>query len=135
MALGIFAFAILSVLGLLSVALNTSKETQIDSSLTTLIRTLNSDVHSAVTTNAVNALLAGPRTFDFVGKPVPTNSADAFFRVTFTHANQGASAQSAVMHLLGLKQTTNMILWRAAISYPAPSYPSETVVLINNALY
>src|SRR5690349_5564966 len=79
-ALAIFAFAILSIIGLLSLALNTSTETQRDSSLSTLIRTLNSEVRSATTTNAVNALLNGPLYFDIVGKPV-TASTNAYFTV------------------------------------------------------
>lgn len=134
-ALGIFTFAILSIIGLLSVALNTSEETQRDSSLTTLIRTLNSEVRSATTSNSVTALLNGPLYYDLVGKPVAGGNSNSYFKVTFTHSNQGTNSQTAVKSLLGLKSATNLNIWSATIAYPPPANPLKTVVLINNATY
>jgi len=133
-ALGVFAFAILSIIGLLSVALNTSTETQRDSSLSTLIRTLNSEVRSATTTNAVNALLNGPLYFDIVGKPVSAGS-NAYFTVSFTSSSQSAAAQNTVKTLFGLQSASNLNIWSASIAYPPPANPNKTVVLINNATY
>jgi uncharacterized protein (TIGR02598 family) len=133
-ALGIFSFAILSIIGLLSLALNTSTETQRDSSLSTLIRTLNSEVRSATTTNAVNALLNGPIYFDIVGKPVSAGS-NAYFTVSFTSSSQNVAAQNTVKTLLGLQSATNLNIWSASIAYPPPANPNKTVVLINTATY
>jgi|GEM_PF-2300298 len=127
-ALAIFAFAILAVIGLLSQALNVSGDTRQDSALAILIRTLDAEIRSATTPTAVNSLVNGTRSFDLVGKPVNAADGTAYYQVTFSHSNQGGDSRAKVEELLSLHDASKLNIWSVTIATPS----RKTVVLFNN---
>ncbi|KAH0534008.1 hypothetical protein FGG08_007385 [Glutinoglossum americanum] len=116
-ALGVFAFAILGVFGLLGVALDTSTESQRDSSLASVIRTVDSDIRSATDASTLAALSSTPRYFDIVGKPL-TSTANAAYKITLKKGTD-----TAVGTMFSINNAAKLNMWSAVISYPAPSFP------------
>lgn len=115
LALGVFAFAILSVVGLLVIALDTSRETQRDSTLTSIIRTMDVDLRTATTSTAQT------KYYDTYGKPVP--AAQGTYQVSLNPATYTPMNGAPIK------------LWSATISYPPPVYSQNTVVLFGNTTY
>jgi len=130
-ALAIFSFAILAIIGLLSQALNVSADTRQDSAMATLIRTLDAEIRSASLSSSatsVNDLVTGSRYFDIVGKQVAATDSNAFYEVSFANSNQSAAERARVESLLSVEDASRLNIWSVTISTPA----RKTVVLINN---
>jgi uncharacterized protein (TIGR02598 family) len=128
-ALGVFSFAVIGVFGLISIALNTSKEAQRDSTLASVIRTLDADIRSTTSSAAIAALSTTPRYFDEVGKPL-TSSTGAYCKVTLVKGSE-----SNIAGTYGLANASNLHVWSATIAYPAPVYKETTVFLLSSSTY
>jgi len=116
-ALGIFAFCIVAILGLLQVALNSSRDSRIDSSTCGILNNLEADIRAAAVP-ALGGTNFPDQYFDVAGNPlVSSNSPDVQFRVTL----QRVSDQS-VGNLFSLTNGSMLQLWAATISYPPPGY-------------
>lgn len=130
-AIAVFGFAILSIFGLLNVALSTSGNAQRESSQASIIRTLEVDVRSTTSATGTATLTATPFYYDIAGTQTTSASSTAFYKVNLT-----LTSTTAVQSLLPLQNSSgNLYLWSAKIAYPPPNYPFNTVVLLGNASY
>lgn len=116
-AIGIFAFCIVAVLGLMQVALSASRDSQIDSSIGGLIGNLSASLNS-LDANELAAAASTNRYFDEAGRPLSTNAqGSAYFRTTLS-----AVAPTVIEQTFALPGGTNLHVWAVAIEYPAPQY-------------
>jgi len=108
-ALGIFSFCIISVLGLMQVALASSRDSQTDSSISSLVSNLSARLGS-LDSNSVF--------FDRTGMPVQTNAmSSAYFRASLTPVDPAAVAST-----FGLTNGNSLQVWSVSIGHPSPAY-------------
>lgn len=128
MAVGIFAFCIVSLVYLLGLALDSSRDSQRDTAAAAMIRSLDAELRATpaaslatpswVTTNTAYFDLTGNRT---------TNGAKIFYRAKF---------RSAAADLLGsASNSTNFFLWTVELSYPAPGYAQTNHFILGRGVY
>lgn len=124
-AIGIFAFCIVALIGLLQVALTSVRESQVDSSLASVMGNLSARL------NTIDAAkLAGVdgtnQYFDLTGMPVAsTNGASSYFRAKWSEVDT-----VTMDALFGLSGGINLRTWAVEIEYPAPQYGKSLRFLV-----
>lgn len=145
-AIGIFTFCIVSIVYLLGVALESSRQSQIDSAMTGILRNMDFEVRSLPYTNASGASLltvtnAGTNFFfDSVGN-LTTNDAQKIYRANLVRVSSSdvatlTSVSNSVSGNIspGATNSTNHYLWVLNVAYPAPSYPNTNRLLLGRTL-
>ncbi|HSI85620.1 MAG: Verru_Chthon cassette protein B [Candidatus Methylacidiphilales bacterium] len=122
LSLGIFAFSILSIMGILTVALDTFRESQRESTLTSLVRVIDADIRSAYDEAAVTALSASNRYYDITGKSV-TNAVEIYYTVKLSPV---AASNTGTVFML--ENPANINLWSARITIPSSNAPPVNVL-------
>jgi len=117
LALGIFAFCIVAMVGLMQVALSSSRDSRVDSSVAGLISNLSADLKSQAP-DALEAFDDGERFFDYSGMPVLSGTE---FSVHF-RARLVAAEPASVAGAFSLSGGTNLRTWAVTVNYPAPQY-------------
>lgn len=120
-ALGIFAFSIVAILGLLSVALSTSVNTNEDSAHISIMGTLKSKIREDLTTQFPSQ---DPEFFfNQAGNLVTASDSAKLYRATLTPVSGTA---------LGLSAGSAMEMWSVEIEYPDPEYVESKRFLIGD---
>ena len=142
-AIGIFTFCIVSIVYLLGTALSSSRQSQIDSALVGILRSMDSELRVLPYTSASglslsSASLTGSTNyfFDRSGS-LTTNTNSRVFCAVLTRVTNTASLTAVTNGASvspGVTNTTNHYLWMLKISYPAPNYPFATSLLLGRTL-
>lgn len=143
-AIGIFTFCIVSIVYLLGVALESSRQSQIDSAMIGILRNMDSEVRALPYTNASGASLitvanAGTNFFfDSVGN-LTTNDAQKIYRANLVRVDSSivaslTSVTNGTNISPGVTNATNHYLWVLNVTYPAPSYPNTNRLLLGRTL-
>ena len=108
-ALGIFSFCIISVLGLMQVALASSRDSQTDSSISSLV---------SYPSTRLGSLDSNSVFFDRAGMPFQTNAiSPAYFRTSLTPVDPDVVAST-----FGLPNGDLLQVWSLSVDYPSPAY-------------
>ena len=144
-AMGIFTFCIVSIVYLLGTALSSSRQSQIDSALVGILRSMDSELRALPYTNTNAAVLSlsspnlvGTSSFFFdQNGSLTTNSNSRAFRAVLTRI-ANVAALTAVTNGAnvspGVTNSTNHYLWVLKVSYPAPNYPYTNSLLLGRTL-
>lgn len=145
-AIGIFTFCIVSIIYLLGVALESSRQSQIDSAMTGVLRVMDSELRalSYTNTNAAGINLQnvadGTKYFYFdVSGNALTNSNQSAYRAQVTRVNPlEVAALTAVTNGTnvspGVTNSTNHYLWVLKVAYPPPKFPQTNSLLLGRSL-
>lgn len=129
LAIGLFAFAVMGILGLLVTALQAGREAQEVSMVTHLGNRLISEMRAA----PFAAPAAGTRYFDFEGTAVP-QAAQAHYACTVEEIPLPAEVADAVpAGVAGGLARAYRLDWRWPLHAPSPRTFSSLVVLCNPA--
>jgi uncharacterized protein (TIGR02598 family) len=117
-ALGIFSFCIISVLGLMQVALASSQDSQNDFAMSNLINNLSATVGShAAGEISLLAEHSQSKDFDFSGMPIGDNNPEkTHFRATTSMVDS-----DTVNKAFSLPEGDHLQIWSVLIEYPFPS--------------
>ncbi len=144
-AMGIFTFCIVSIVYLLGTALSSSRQSQIDSALVGVLRSMDSELRALPYTNSsASALsltspnLAGTNSFFFdQNGNLTTNTASRSFRAVLTRVTNVASLTAVTNGANvspGVTNSTNHYLWVMKVSYPAPNFPYTNSLVLGRTL-
>ncbi len=124
-AIGIFAFCIVALIGLLQVALTSVRESQVDSSLASVMGNLSANLKTIDATE-LSGVDGTNQYFDLAGMPVAaTNGVSVYFRAKWSEVD------SATMDsLFGLPGGINLRTWAVEIEYPSPQYSKSLRFLV-----
>ena len=128
MAVGIFAFCIVSLVYLLGVALDSSRESQRDTAATAMIRSLDAELRATPVASLSSTSWTATNTvyFDLAGNRT-TNAGRVFYRATL---------RRAPADLLGsASNSTNFFLWVVELSHPAPGYSQTNRFTLGRGVY
>lgn len=133
-AIGIFSFCIISIIYLLGVALDSSRQSQIDSAMTGVLRNMDAELRG-LPYNDPNALSLNSATlestdyfFDSAGN-LAANTANRIFRARLSRV-----APAKVGTLTSVTNSTNHYLWVLKVAYPAPNFPLTNTLLFGRSL-
>ena len=136
-AVGIFTFCIVSIVYLLGSALNSSRQSQIDSAMTGILRNMESELR-ALPSASLAGVSGTNYYFDAGGnRTTNTNSREYLAAVTrvasaavagMTSVTNGTNISS------GITNTTNNYLWVLKVSYPPPNYPLTNSLILGRTL-
>jgi len=136
-AIGIFAFCIVGIVYLLGSALSSSRESQRDSALRSILQNTEAEMASLPASILTN-LTSTNFDFDLSGAltTVPTNGA---YRVVVSRVSAAAvTGLTKVMNGTnispGVTNADNHFLWVLRVSYPPPDYPQTNTLMIGRAL-
>lgn len=116
-AIGLFTFCVIAMVGLLQVALSSTRDAQTDSAIAGLMGNLSAKLDS-LSESQLAGLQSSNRFFDAVGGPLEQgNDPAAYFRVRF----EPVSA-SAVNETFALTNAPDFHVWTVAVDYPAPGF-------------
>jgi len=117
-ALGIFSFCIIAVLGLMQVALSASRDSQTDSSISSLVSNLSA---------RLRLLNSNSHGFDITGTPVEPNAiSPAYFRISLTPVDPAVVAST-----FGLPNGDLLQVWSLSVDYPTPAYSRNFRLILN----
>jgi uncharacterized protein (TIGR02598 family) len=124
-AIGIFAFCIVALVGLMQVALSSSRDSQVDSSMAGLISNLSANLN-ALEPNELQNVAGSEHFFDLAGVPVASGAEDSVhFR-----ARLEAVDPSVLDGAFSLPAGTNLRAWVVSVEYPAPEYARSSRFLL-----
>lgn len=124
-AIGIFAFCIVALIGLLQMALASVRESQVDSSLASVMGNLSAQLNT-IDAAELPSVAATNQYFDLTGMPLAaTNLSSSYFR-----AKWDAVDSASIDSLFGLPGGVNLRTWAVSIEYPAPQYSKSHRLLI-----
>lgn len=124
-AIGIFAFCIVALIGLLQVALTSVRESQVDSSLASVMGNLSARLNTIDATE-LSTVNGTNHYFDLTGMPLSaSNDPSVYFRAKWTAVDSVTMAS-----LFDLPGGVNLRTWTVAIEYPAPQYGKSLRFLV-----
>jgi uncharacterized protein (TIGR02598 family) len=123
LAIGIFSFCVLAIVGLLSVALNSSKESQRDSATISILRYVDAELRKESAKDASQAPAVQALYFDLVGKPadpIDEEDSDTIFKATVERVgpagvNQGLQDAMNPTAVVGITAKP-LFLWSVTLS-------------------
>ena len=136
-AVGIFTFCIVSIVYLLGSALNSSRQSQMDSAMTAILRNAESELRAVPSANL--AAMTGVSSYYDVGGNLATNTnSRAFLAVVTRVAPASVASMTSVTNganiSAGITNTTNNYLWVLKVSYPPPNYPLTNNLILGRTL-
>ena len=136
-AIGIFSFCIVGIVYLLGAALSSSRESQRDSALRSILQNMEAEM-GALPASILTNLASTNFDFDLSGAltTVPTNRA---YRVVASRVSAAAvegltSVTNGANVSPGATNADNHFLWMLQISYPPPNYPQTNTLMIGRTL-
>jgi uncharacterized protein (TIGR02598 family) len=124
-AIGIFSFCIVALIGLLQVALTSVRESQVDSSLASVIGNLSANLKTIDATE-LSSVDGTSQYFDLAGMPLAaTNGVSTYFRAKWSEVDT-----AKMDSLFDLPGGVNLRTWVVAIEYPAPQYSKSLRFLV-----
>jgi uncharacterized protein (TIGR02598 family) len=131
-AIGIFAFCVVSIVYLLGTALNTSGDSEKDSSLSAILHSIDSSMRMVPAVN-LGTLTTTNFYFDLFGNALTNTSAsgpDVYYSGKVTRISPTATTTAT-----GVTNTDRYFLWAADFSYPPPGFPITNRLLFGGASY
>jgi len=119
-AVAVLAFAAISMLGLITLAMQSSHNADVQSAQATMVSTVTGELSSQNFTNTVASL---PFTNYFTGEGVATNASAAIYRCDVADVSPGGSTTNF------MRQVQLQICW------PAPVYTQTNVVVASFVKY
>ena len=137
-AVGIFTFCIVSIVYLLGSALNTSRQSQMDSAMAAILRNMESELRAVPSVNLA-AVTGTNYYFDVGGNLVTNTNSRAYLAVVTRVAPAAVAGMTSVTNgtniSSGITNTTNNYLWLLKVSYPPPNYPLTNNMILGRTLY
>jgi uncharacterized protein (TIGR02598 family) len=135
-AIGVFVFCVLSIVGLLGVALNGSMDSQRDSALISIVRTLDSELREETLKGLHSSGVVQDdytHYFDLVGKPVEATASTKIYEVK-VHRIAAADVASVSPELKDVALAAKpLYLWSVEVLLSASSHGQR--LLLGHSLY